>query len=101
MGEFSGIEWTNHTFNPWIGCTRVSPACDHCYAEAWDRRYEGGQHWGAKAPRRRTSASSWAQPIKWNKQAAAAGIRLRVFVPHWPMSLITKSIRHGGMIYGV
>ncbi len=34
MGENSKIEWTDHTFNPWIGCTRVSPACQHCYAEA-------------------------------------------------------------------
>jgi len=36
MAENSGIEWTHHTFNPWIGCTKVSAACDHCYAEAWD-----------------------------------------------------------------
>ena len=32
MAEESGISWTDATFNPWIGCTRVSPACDHCYA---------------------------------------------------------------------
>lgn len=38
MAENSGIEWTHHTFNPWIGCTKVSAACDHCYAEAWDAR---------------------------------------------------------------
>ena len=34
MAENSGIEWTDHTFNPWMGCTKVSPGCDHCYAEA-------------------------------------------------------------------
>ena len=33
MSANSKIEWTDHTFNPWIGCTKVSPACDHCYAE--------------------------------------------------------------------
>jgi protein gp37 len=33
MGQDSAIEWTDHTFNPWIGCQKVSPGCDHCYAE--------------------------------------------------------------------
>lgn len=31
MGENSKIEWTDATWNPWQGCTKVSPACDHCY----------------------------------------------------------------------
>ncbi len=77
MAENSGIEWTHHTFNPWIGCTKVSPACDFCYAEEWDKRYNKGEHWGPKAPRRRTK--TWGNPVKWNKQAEAAGIRYRVF----------------------
>ena len=38
MARDSRIEWTDHTFNPWWGCTKVSPACDHCYAETWARR---------------------------------------------------------------
>ena len=46
MGANSGIQWTDHTFNPWIGCTRVSPGCDHCYAEEWAKRY-GTATWGA------------------------------------------------------
>lgn len=75
--ENSKIEWTDHTFNPWVGCTKISPACDHCYAEAWDKRY-GGDHWGPKAPRRRTSAANWNAPLKWNRQAAAQGKRARV-----------------------
>ena len=38
--ENSKIEWCDHTFNPWIGCQKVSPGCDHCYAEAMmDHRY--------------------------------------------------------------
>lgn len=79
MSENTAIEWADHTFNPWIGCTKISPACDHCYAERWDSRLHGGEHWGAGAPRRRTSASNWAQPLKWNRQAAANGTRYRVF----------------------
>ncbi len=77
MAENSGIEWTHHTFNPWIGCTKVSAACDHCYAEAWNKRYDGGANWGPLAPRRRTK--TWGNPVKWNKAAAAKGIRYRVF----------------------
>jgi hypothetical protein len=34
MGQATGIEWCDHTYNPGMGCTKVSPACDHCYAEA-------------------------------------------------------------------
>lgn len=38
VAENTGIEWCDHTFNPWVGCTKISPACDHCYAEAWAKR---------------------------------------------------------------
>lgn len=79
MAENSKIEWTDHTFNPWIGCTKVSPACDHCYAEAMmDTRY-GRVHWGAGEDRKRTSASNWQLPLRWNKQAAGAAERPFVF----------------------
>ncbi len=78
MAENSGIEWTHHTFNPWIGCTKVSAACDHCYAEAWDNRFTNGSRWGAKADRTRTK--TWGNPIKWQKQAKSEGKRYRVFV---------------------
>jgi protein gp37 len=79
MGENSDIQWTHHTFNPWIGCTKVSPACDHCYAEAYDQRWNGGVHWGPKAPRRRTAAANWRKPLGWNSDAIANGTRYRVF----------------------
>lgn len=73
MAENSKIEWTTHTFNPWIGCTKVSPACDHCYAEAMmDTRY-GRVRWGAGEDRIRTSSANWKQPLRWNRQAEAAG----------------------------
>lgn len=73
----SAIEWTDHTFNPWVGCTKVSRACDHCYAEGWAKRAGAPELW--QGERRRTSASNWQQPIKWNKKAAAEGRRYKVF----------------------
>lgn len=76
----STIEWTDFTFNGWIGCTRVSPGCDNCYAAAQDRfRGWTAEGWGAGKPRRRTSESNWKQPLRWNKAAASAGRRARVF----------------------
>src|SRR6185312_14413446 len=77
MGENSKIEWTHHTFNPWVGCTKVGPPCDFCYAEGWAKR-SGMVQWGDH-PRRRTSEANWRQPLKWNKAAEAAGERRRVF----------------------
>lgn len=58
MAENSLIEWTDHTFNPWIGCTKVSPACDNCYAaEMMDTRY-GRARWGAGDPTRAGTCST-------------------------------------------
>lgn len=80
MGADSKIQWTDHTFNPWIGCTKVSPACDHCYAEAGSRRL-GAQH-GLKlwnGDRFFTGAAYWMQPARWDRAAARDGVRRRVF----------------------
>lgn len=57
---------------------KVSPACAHCYAEAWAKR-SGLVEWGSGKPRRRTSIANWGKPIRWDKEAAAAGVRARVF----------------------
>ena len=78
MGKNSSIEWTDHTFNPWWGCEKVSPACTHCYAEAWARRV-GADLWGSEAPRRFFSDDHWRQPIRWNLEAQAKKRRARVF----------------------
>lgn len=79
MAENSKIEWTDHTFNPWIGCTKVSPGCDNCYAEArMDHRLKQVQ-WGPHGERKRTSAAYWRAPMAWDRKAAAAGVRHRVF----------------------
>ncbi len=69
MAQNSKIEWTDHTFNPWVGCTKVSPGCDHCYAESWAKR-SGLVKWG-NSPRRRTSEQYWKRPAIWNAQGAA------------------------------
>ncbi len=79
MGEVTAIEWADHTFNPWIGCTKVSPACDNCYAaEMMDNRY-GKVKWGAGEDRVRTSPSNWQKPLSWNRKAASEGMRPFVF----------------------
>ncbi|MPZ36634.1 MAG: DUF5131 family protein [Rhizobiales bacterium] len=78
MGENTAIEWAHHTFNPWIGCTKVGPPCDNCYAEAlMDRRYHKVQ-WGPHGERKKTSEANWKLPLRWNK-AAAPYDRKRVF----------------------
>ena len=77
MAENTKIEWATHTFNPWIGCTRVSPACDNCYAaEMMDNRY-GRVRWGAGEARVRTK--DWSKPRKWNREAERTGERPFVF----------------------
>jgi protein gp37 len=66
----SKIEWTDHTFNPWRGCTKVSPGCAHCYAETLSHRNPKllGE-WGPGKPRVRASAKMWAEPLKWNRES--------------------------------
>jgi protein gp37 len=78
VAETTSIGWCESTFNPWIGCQKVSPGCDHCYAEAMDKR-TGGAHWGPHAARRRTSEAYWKNPRKWNRAAEKSGARPFVF----------------------
>lgn len=78
MSKDSKIEWTHHTFNPWWGCTKVSPGCKHCYAETWAKRL-GKDFWGNNAARRELSAAYWKQPFAWDAAAAASKTRSRVF----------------------
>lgn len=79
MGEDSKIEWTDHTFNAWWGCTKVSPACDRCYAEVWAKRTGHPDLWGVHAGRRIFGPKHWNEPLQWNAAAAKAGTRERVF----------------------
>ena len=79
MARHSKISWTSATFNPWIGCTKVSPGCDNCYAEAFDNRLGGGL-WGKGAPRRTFGEKHWSQLFKWQKEAKDTGTSLYIFV---------------------
>jgi protein gp37 len=77
LAETTEISWTHSTFNPWYGCTKVSPGCDHCYAEhLMDKRFHKVK-WGAGEPRKRSE--TWDQPLLWNRKAAASGKPWRVF----------------------
>lgn len=79
MGETTGISWCDSTFNPFLGCSKVSSGCKNCYAERESKRW-GKDLWGPKAQRQMTSAAYWKQPVKWNALAAAASGRpWRVF----------------------
>lgn len=85
MSENSKIQWTHHTFNPWLGCTKAHAGCTNCYAEShqavamrkggkiqWGEPWQGGQ-------RVVVSESTWQHPFTWARKAAAAGERHRVF----------------------
>lgn len=73
MSQNTRIEWCDSSFSPWIGCTKVSPGCAHCYAENITRarvlRAHGHETWGRGAKRSRTSEGNWKAPLKWNKDA--------------------------------
>lgn len=86
MGEITGISWTDHTWNPWIGCTKVSPACDGCYAAALmgdEGRYKRviwGEPGKGSGTRVQTATGTFNAPLKWDRAAAAAGVKRFVFV---------------------
>lgn len=80
MAADSKISWTHATFNPWRGCTKVSEGCERCYAE----RMSGRNHavlgtWGLDGTRVVAAEAQWREPERWNREAAAAGERRRVF----------------------
>lgn len=81
MAENTKIEWARHTFNPWVGCTKLAhpkgSACDFCYAAAWAKRTGHPELW--EGERRRTTPANWRTPIKWNAAAAALGEHHTVF----------------------
>lgn len=79
MGADTEIAWCDHTFNPWMGCQRVSPGCENCYAEAFVSKRMKLPVWGPTAPRKVTSDANWKQPLKWNREAERTGKRARVF----------------------
>ena len=85
MRQTTKIEWSSHTFNPWYGCQKVSPACVHCYAETMSNRQlhkknYGVQHlWGPTAMRRIAEDEKWEEPLYWNRVAEKRNTRAQVF----------------------
>lgn len=80
MGDSTAIAWTDHTFNGWMGCHKVSQGCTHCYAETLVSGRMGRKGaWGATGVRARTSKQVWNRPHRWNREALFSGERKRVF----------------------
>lgn len=75
----TGISWCDYSFNPWIGCKKVSPACANCYATRTVNRFGGDFH----GRRVLTSDSNWKNPLRWNREAEKLGTRFRVFCASW------------------
>lgn len=78
MSKETTIAWCHHSFNPFWGCSHVSPGCVNCYAETWAKRL-GEDVWGAKGERRTFPEKHWREPLAWNAAAQRAGERRRVF----------------------
>jgi protein gp37 len=76
MGDKTGIAWCDHTFNPWIGCQKVSAGCQNCYAERENNFRKWVPKWGKDY--RPTGRANWEKPIQWAKQAVADGVTRRV-----------------------
>lgn len=83
MGETTNISWTDHTWSPWTGCAKISPACDGCYAanlmDARMHRVEWGEPGAGEGTRSIMSDAYWRRLATWNRTAAKAGTRPFVF----------------------
>lgn len=74
MAENSSIGWCDHTLNLWIGCSKTSPGCTHCYADRdWgkDSRFNRAE-WGKNGTRSMTTGPTWNEAKKWNAKSEAA-----------------------------
>ena len=76
MGNETAISWTEHTWNPWKGCTHVSPGCDHCYADRQMTKL--GLNFKVV-----TRTKTWGDPLRWQKAAEQAGCVETVFTCSW------------------
>jgi protein gp37 len=66
MAEYSQIEWTNATWNPVRGCTKITPGCDHCYAETFAERFRGVKgHPYEQGFDLKLIADKLAEPLRW------------------------------------
>lgn len=78
MSTKTTIEWCDHTFNPWIGCTKISSGCAHCYAETLANRFYRGT-WGPQGVRAPASEKAWDEIHRWHRAAERAGQPALVF----------------------
>ena len=85
MAQDTNIEWTDRTFNPWTGCTKISPGCDHCYAEGWSKRKRRREKWG-NHPRKRTT-EAYCEGILWHGSVRQINL-------NWPMSGASAFFAH-------
>ena len=76
MSATTSISWTDHTWNPWVGCTQVSPGCAHCYMFAGQKRF-------GHDPTVVRRTKTWDAPLAWQRAAIAAGQPRRVFTCSW------------------
>lgn len=80
MSEVTIIAWTDHTFNPWMGCEKVSAGCKNCYAATLTKNRMGLDLWGPPdTTARQVTKAPWQNVVKWNRDAERAGERKRVF----------------------
>lgn len=78
MAFKTAIAWTDHTFNPWMGCAKVSQGCKNCYALTLTRDRMGLDVWGPNGRRQRTAAP-WKKIEGWHRQAESEQRVRRVF----------------------
>lgn len=78
MAERTGISWTDATWNPWRGCTKVSPGCAHCYMFREQARY-------GRDPEQvvRAAPATFMAPLKWAGSRTPGAGRGLVFTCSW------------------
>lgn len=83
MGETTHISWADRTWSPWTGCTKISPACDGCYAahlmDTRMHRVEWGEPGAGEGTRSLMSDAYWRKPLAWAAEARRTGVRPWVF----------------------
>jgi protein gp37 len=68
MSDHSAIEWTDATWNPTRGCTKISPGCTHCYAETFAERFRGvPEHPYEQGFDLRLVPDKLSEPLRWNQ----------------------------------
>lgn len=80
MAATTKIQWTDATFNPWRGCTKVSEGCRFCYAESGSKRNPLVLGvWGPNGTRVLAAEQKWLEVLGWERRAAKTGRPIKVF----------------------